>query len=416
MKKVCILISLFLMLTACSSNTGQTTISLMADINRNNITPIDLDTPQENSASKAMEITDFSLDIFANIYEGKNTLISPLSIISVLSMTANGANDETLNQMEEAFGADIDSLNNYLYAYRSYLPTDDEYKVSIADSIWLKDEETLYVEEEFLQTNKDYYDAEVFKAPFDDGTKNDINSWVNDKTEGQITKLLEQSPPKDAVMYLINALSFDAEWHKPYIETSIREGEFTTQTGEKKTVDFMHGSEHSYIELPNAIGFTKPYADEKYSFVALLPDESLAIEDFTASLDSEILFNAIENQSDDMVFTSIPKFSFDYETELSEVLKTLGISDAFDVNAADFRSLGQSTKGNIYISKVIHKTKIEVDERGTKAGAVTVAEIAVGSAGPLDVKLVELDRPFFFMIVDNEYGMPIFMGVLSDVT
>ncbi len=415
MKKIALLLALMLTLTACNSSTNLTATNLMAGVNKNDIAPIVVDKLQENSADKTTEIVDFSLDIFEKIHEDENTLISPLSIISALSMTANGAEKETLAQMEEAFGTDIGSLNEYLYAYKSYLTTADKYKVSLANSIWFKDKENLIVEKEFLQTNKNYYDAEIYKAPFDDSTKNDINAWVNEKTDGQIKKLLEEKPPENAVMYLINALSFDAEWLSIYKDSSISDGEFTAKSGDKKMVDFMHSTEYGYIEVPNAIGFSKPYADNKYSFVALLPDEGLAISDFMASIDGKMLIDAIKEQSNEEVNTSMPKFAFEYNQELSEILKKLGIRDAFDGDSADFSLLGQSSAGNIFISRVIHKTKIEVDEKGTKAGAVTAVEMKTESARLTEPKIVNLNRPFFFMIVDNEFNMPIFMGVLNDV-
>lgn len=417
MKKIILpfVLVMALALTACNSNTNLTATNLMAEVHRNNIAPIAINNPQKSDVDKTTEITDFSLDIFEKINEGENTLISPLSIIMALSMTANGAKQETLSQMEEVFGADIGSLNEYLYAYKSHLPTADKYKVSLANSIWFKDKEGFEVEKEFLQTNKDYYDAQIYKAPFDDSTKNDINAWVNEKTDGQIKKLLEEKPPVDAVMYLINALSFDAEWQNIYKDTSVREGEFTAQDGNKQKVDFMHSTERSYIEIPNAIGFSKPYADNKYSFVALLPDEGISISDFIASIDGNMLVDAIKNQKDGQVSASMPKFTFEYSKELSQILKELGIKNAFEGDAADFSSLGQSDDRNIFISRVIHKTKIKVDEKGTKAGAVTAVEISTTSA-PIELKIVNLDRPFFFMIVDNEFSLPIFMGALNDVS
>ncbi len=145
MKKITILLALLLTLTACNSNTNLTAKNLMAGVNRNDITPIVIDNLQESSVGKATEITDFSLNIFKKILKSENTLISPLSIISALSMAANGAEKETLFQMEEVLGADIDSLNAYLYAYNSYLPTADKNKVSLANSIWFKDTESLTI-------------------------------------------------------------------------------------------------------------------------------------------------------------------------------------------------------------------------------------------------------------------------------
>ena len=413
MKKITLLLALMLTLTACSNLTAT---NLMAGIKRNDTAPIVIDGSHENSVDKVTKIAGFSLDIFKKIYGNENILTSPLSIVSALAMTANGADNETLSQMEEFFGSDIDGLNEFLYAYRLYLPTADKYKVSLANSIWFKDKESLTIEKEFLQTNKDYYNAEVYKATFDDSTKNDINAWVKKKTDGQIHKLLEEKPPEDSVMYLINALSFDAEWQSIYKVTSVREGEFSAQGVSKKTADFMHRTEYGYIELPHAIGFSKPYADYRYFFVALLPDEGLKVSDFIDSIDGETLIDAVKNQSDDMVYVSMPKFTFEYGKELSETLMELGINNAFDADLADFSSLGHSKEGNIFISRVIHKTKIEVDERGTKAGAVTAVEMASGSAALTEPKIVELNRPFFFLIVDSEFNMPIFMGVLNDVT
>lgn len=416
MKKIALLIVFMITLAACSGNINLTAVNLMAGIEKNDIAPIAINDLQESSADKVKNIADFSVDILKKIVESENTLISPLSIVSALAMTANGAEKETLSQMEEFFGSDIDDLNEFLYTYKFYLPTADKYKVSLANSIWLKDTESLTVEKEFLQTNNDYYDAEVYKAPFDESTKNDINAWVNRKTDGQIQKLLEERPPENSVMYLINALAFDAEWLNIYKDTAVREGEFTAQDGSKKTVDFMHSTEYVYIELPNAIGFSKPYADYRYFFVALLPDEGLEILDFINSIDGKTLINAVKNKSDDIVYVSMPKFTFEYGKELSETLMELGITDAFDENLADFSSLGHLREGNIFINRVIHKTKIEVNERGTKAGAVTAVDMASGSAPLTEPKKVDLDRPFFFMIMDSEFNMPFFMGVLNDIT
>ena len=153
MKKITLLLALMLMLTACSNLTAT---NLMVGIKRNDTASIVIDGLHENSVDKVTEIAGFSLDIFKKIYGNENTLISPLSIVSALAMTANGAENETLSQMEEFFGSDIAGLNKFLYAYRLYLPNADKYKVSLAKSILFRDIENLTVEKEFLQTNKDY--------------------------------------------------------------------------------------------------------------------------------------------------------------------------------------------------------------------------------------------------------------------
>ncbi len=413
MRKIITLLVFILALTGCSVVPSIGSVNLMSGIKARSIVPIKIDGTEEKS--EAPEITNFSLDIFRKNYGSENMLISPLSIISALSMTANGAEKETLSQMEEVFGTDLTDLNQYLYAYRSYLPTGEKYKMSLANSIWFKDAEDLTVEQDFLQMNKDYYDADVYKALFDESTKDDINTWVHEKTNGQIEKLLDESIPKEAVMYLINALSFDAQWRDIYEDIAVHKGEFTSASGDKKTVDFMHSTEHGYIQTPGAVGFSKPYADEKYYFIALLPNEGFDVSRLLDLIDGETLVDVLKNQSNEAVQVSIPKFEFEYADELSDVLKELGMKDAFDRKLADFSSLGRSTDGNIFINRVIHKTKIRVDEKGTEAGAVTGVEMIKESAIPLERKTVKLDRPFFFMIVDGEYGLPIFMGTLNDI-
>lgn len=415
MKKIILLLVSLLMVTTYSGCASLSAENLMKGVKRTEIASTLIGNQQLNSTDKTTKIIDFSLDIFKRIDEEENTLISPLSIISALAMTANGAEKNTRAQMEEVFGTDIRSLNEYLYTYQADLPTSDKYKVSLANSIWFKDTANLTVEDGFLQTNKDYYNAEVYHAPFDDSTKKDINSWVNKKTDGQIKEVLSEKLPENSVLYLINALSFDGEWQNIYHDTSISEGKFTNKAGNKETVDFMDSTEYSYIELPNAIGFSKPYADNKYSFVALLPEKGLEVSNFINSLDGKLLMKALKKQSDETVYASIPKFTFEYSKELSEILKQLGIKDAFDVDLADFSSMG-SSDGNLFINRVIHKTKIEVNEKGTKAGAVTAVEVLCGAvAAQEEPKIIELDRPFFFLIVDNKFHMPIFMGVLNDV-
>ncbi len=414
MRKFILLLTMFSTLTSCGPAPYVGSANLMTSITGNPIVPVKLD-KVEGEGGEAEKIVDFSLDIFKEIYKDENVLISPLSIITALAMTANGAEKETLAQMEQVFGTSTGDLNEYLYAYRSYLPTGDKYKMSLANSIWFKDDENLTVEKNFLQTNKDYYDSDVYKALFDDSTRNDINAWVNEKTNGLIDKLLDKSIPKDAVMYLVNALAFDAQWEDIYEDIAVREGKFTAASGAKRDVDFMHSTEYSYIELPGGVGFSKPYADSKYYFTALLPDEGVEMGELLGALDGETLVGTLKEQTDDEVHASMPKFEFEYDHELSEVLEGLGMVDAFDAKLADFTSLGRYTDANIFINRVIHKTKIRVDEKGTEAGAVTAVEMFRVTSMPVKHKVVNLDRPFFFMIVDGEFGLPIFMGVLNDV-
>ena len=361
-------------------------------------------------------VTDFSVRLFkASMKDGENTLISPLSVLVALSMTANGADNETLTQMQNVLGMPIEQLNTWIHSYMENLPEADKYKLSLANSIWFTDDERFTVNQDFLQTNADYYGADIYRAPFDDATCKDINKWVKDNTDGMIKNILDEIPA-EAVMYLINALAFDAEWQDIYFESQVREGEFTTETGDVRDVDMMYSEENKYLEDKHATGFIKYYKDRKYAFAALLPKEGTTVSEYIASLDGEHLNDLLTNAKSAFVNTSIPKFETEYDVEMSAVLSGMGMPDAFSGSTADFSKLGHSTEGNIFISRVLHKTFISVDERGTKAGAATVVEMNDECAMLVeDPKQVYLDRPFVYMLIDCETNLPFFIGTMMDV-
>jgi|SRR5690554_4973875 len=360
---------------------------------------------------------DFSLELFRNtIAADENSLVSPLSVLLALAMTANGADTETLAQMETVLGRDIPiaELNEYLYSHVNQLPSHKKAKLTIANSIWFRDnEERLVVEEDFLQTNADYYDAAAYASPFDNQTLKDINNWVEENTDGMIDKILDEIAD-DAVMYLINALVFDAEWARVYNKNDIYQDEFNALDGSKQVVDFMRSEESIYLEDGDATGFIKPYADGDYSFVALLPNESTSLQNYIDNLTGERFLQAINSATETTVNATLPKFSYDYTIQMNDALKTMGMPTAFSGSQADFTRLGRSSRGNIYIGEVLHKTFISVDELGTKAGAVTKVEMNDESA-PIEMKNVKLDRPFVYAIIDNATNLPVFIGTVLEI-
>lgn len=417
MKKKFISISLLsaLIFSGCTNGVSKESVNLMDGIKGGDVSPIEIEEFKDDKVNKQEEITNLGLELLRENYEEENILLSPLSIVSALGMVTNGARENTLLEMEEVLGSDIEGVNKYLSSYRSYLPSAEGSEVSLANSIWFKDKEGLEIEEDFLITNKNFYDAEIYKAAFDSGTKDDINAWVDEKTDGMIESLLDKDIPKDAIMYLINALAFDAEWKDIYEETSIYEDYFITENKEEQKVEFMTSSEYSYLENDKLTGFIKPYKDEKYGFVALLPKEGLSIKEVLDNLGGQEINKMLENKVDEKVYTRTPKFSVEYEVLLNESLERLGMRDAFDIEEADFKDLGTSIEGNICISRVIHKTKIDLDERGTKAGAVTAVEMIEETAYEEDPKEVILNRPFIYMIVDMEENLPLFIGSLMNL-
>lgn len=368
---------------------------------------------KENMDDCNAAVTDFALRVFKeSIKADENTLVSPLSVLCAISMTANGADGETLKQMEKVLGMSVSELNLYIYSYMEGLPMAEKYKLKSANSIWFTDAARFTVNHDFLQANADYYGVDIYKAPFNDATLKDINNWVSLKTDEMINDILDEIPD-DAVMYLVNALAFEAEWNDIYLKTQVNEGIFTAEDKSEKKVEFMHSMENIYLEDENATGFMKYYKDRKYAFVALLPNEEVSISDYLSTMTGEKLAHMLENYDYATVSTAIPKFETEYSIEMSDILKNMGMQDAFDMDKADFTKLGKSAAGNIYINRVLHKTFITVGEKGTKAGAVTVVEMADGAL-ECNPKEIRLDRPFIYMIIDCENNIPFFMGTIKN--
>ena len=372
---------------------------------------------QGDPGTQNADVTDFAVRLFrASAKSGENTLVSPLSVLCALAMTANGADGETLEQMEAVLGMSAEELNGYLYRYVKSLPQGVSYQLSLANSIWFTEDRRFTVERDFLQLNADYYGADIYQAPFNDQTRRDINNWVKQKTDGMIPEVLDRIP-EDAVMYLVNALAFEAEWPKPYEKHQVRDGKFTKEDGSGQNVEFMYSTEGVYLEDENASGFIKYYKGAKYAFAAMLPHEGVSVSDYVASLDGASLSAMLADPQYTTVYTSIPKFEAEYSAELSEILEGMGMPRAFDAENAEFGRLGVFSEGNIYISRVLHKTFISMGEKGTRAGAVTVVEMSGESAAldPREPKQVYLDRPFVYMLIDCENSIPFFIGTMMSV-
>ncbi len=385
-------------------------MSLMDGIKSSKVDGKDADNTFISSAA------DFSIELFKlAAKENKNSLISPVSVLLALSMTANGADGDTLSQMEKVLsgGMSIDDLNKYLYSYSNSLPSNKKSKLSIANSIWFRNEENrLKVEPSFLQKNADYYNAAAYSSPFDNQTLKDINGWVSSNTDGMIDSILDDISD-DAVMYLINAVVFDAEWENIYKRTDIHDGTFTGLDGKKQSVEFMESDESYYIDDGKAQGFLKHYSGGSYSFAALLPNQGVDINDYLSGMSGESFLRSVKDANKEQVHVSLPKFSYDYSIELNDALKAMGMTKAFGGDA-DFSKMGSSSRGGLYIENVLHKTFISVDEKGTKAGAVTKVEMKASGA-PLEIRTIRLDRPFIYAIIDNSTGIPVFIGKLMDI-
>ncbi len=376
-------------------------------------------TPMEDLTKGNAAATNFGVRMLQyEVKKGGNVLISPVSLLCALSMTANGAEGETLAQMEQVLGLKAEELNPYIYTYISQLPQNEKYRLKLANSIWFSDEEAFTVEEQFLQTNADYYGAQIYKRAFDETAAKDINAWVKAQTDKMILKIVEEIP-EDAVMYLVNALAFDAEWEIVYEQAQVRDGIFTLEDGTTRKTRLMYSTENLYLEDEMATGMVKYYKDGKYAFVGLLPKKGVSVAEYVNSLTGAHVRELLAAASQETVYVAVPEFKVEYSTELNTALSDMGMPTAFHPVEADFSGLGYSTRpgGNIYINRALHKTYISVGPKGTKAAATTAVEMLDNGSSVYvtQPKEVYLDRPFVYMLIDTENNLPFFIGTLMDI-
>lgn len=348
-------------------------------------------------------MADFSLSLLRNSYTShKNTLLSPYSVYLTLAMTANGARGETLAQIEALLGLSVEELNPYAL----YLENSSGGELATANSVWFRND--LSIEESFLQVLKDYYDAQAYSLPFDSSALDTMNAWIREKTEDRISEILDQMDP-NAQMYLINALTFDGSWDKIYTTNDLFEGTFHSSTGDQ-TVTMMTSTEGRYLCDDTATGFLKDYAGGRYSFMALLPNEGVSLEDYLSALTGDALLSMIQNAESTTVIATMPKTQLETAVELRDTLTAMGMVDAFTQNADLSGINGQQ---DLFISRILHKTYLQVDEAGTQAGAVTVEEVVCKGIA-LQQKSVFLDRPYLMGIYDNTNGCLLFLGAVEN--
>lgn len=370
--------------------------------------------PVKDTFEKGMG--DFAFTLFKNTLtkEGSvkpNELVSPISAAMCLGLLNNGARGNTQAQITSLFGMNTAQFNQGFYEYASSLYSGKNCRVEIANSIWMR-ENALQVEPDFLQANADWYGAQAYASPFDQTTLEDINNWCYNHTHGKIEKVLEEIPPL-AVMYLINTLDFDAKWNTPYKRKQIEQGVFFNQSGSTADVKMLYSQEGFYLEDENAIGFTRSYKDGKYSFMAMLPNEGVDIYDYLNSLDGETWRELWDNGYGRTVHARIPEFSYEKELTLNETLYSMGVTDMFSNELADFSGIDKTQK--LFCALVKQKSFIQVDRDGTKAASVTLAGMKAMAGAPTEEVYITLDRPFFYAIVDNEYKLPLFLGAVVNL-
>lgn len=372
------------------------------------------------------EVTDYTMigDLgaglmqYAAAQDAENPVLSPLSAYLCLAMLMPGANENTKAEFEKILGADWDYVSALAADIAAQLEkTGGSTKLDLANSIWTDDDKAV-IEEEWLKTVKAYFGPDIYSADLpSDGALKAINKWVNDKTNGMIPKLHDENYDKDTIMVLLNALYMKADWAHKFDAESTYDREFTKADGSAVTVPFMNMYEayESYIKTEDAEGIMLPYDDGRLAFIALKPDSGDA-RGYAASLTGAKLKELIAAaKADTFVTVNMPKFSTGYSVYLTDALKAMGMTDAFDPFLADLSGAGRGVDGPLYISYVFQKVKVDVDEEGTEAAAVTEIATAEGCALPADEPIVlTFDKPFVYAIVDTETGVPLFAGVMEN--
>jgi len=394
------------------------------DTKNNGVTAL-VDNAGKQVPPDLQECTDFTaaqqfgLKLFSETLQmgDENPVISPASAYLCLAMVMNGAGGETLAEFENVMGGELDTVNSLAYTLSDKLTDMDGNTIlEIANSLWA-DDERVYVEEDFLKRVSNYYDGEIYSADLDTKEALDaVNNWVNEKTNGLIPTLHEDIYPDDTLLVLLNTIYLKAKWQKLFEGYSTRDKTFTKTDGEELTVPFMqmYFETQQYINVDGTEGVILPYDDNKTVFFALRPTDGNAAREFAESLDSKGLDRYFSSTEQKIVNLSMPKFNFAYEFYLTDALKAMGLESAFDTGA-DFTAMGRGIDNPLDLSYVFQKVKIEVNEDGTEAAAVTEAVAADGAADIVEDSVeLHLDSPFVYGVVDTETGVPLFIGLLED--
>lgn len=388
----------------------------------NNITDHKDDkTPSVTSTADQEKIihssNEFGFDLYKEVAgqadANENILLSPLSVSMALAMTKNGAAGSTYEEINNTLrldGTDDGTANQSYRELLDQLPgKDPDVTTQIANSIWYRDD--FSVEEDFITTNEDYFDAEVSALDFSnpESAKQTINEWVNNKTNNKIPEIIDEIG-ESHVMFLVNAVYFDASWTKAFDEEKTQQKTFTLQSGETMETDMMSSDEVSfgYHQNEELEVISLPYGNEKYYFTVLLPAESSSIEDLSDQFTAENWSTWISSTDTNHNYTlEMPRFELEYDIELNDMLKAMGMPGAFG-NSADFGRINPGA--NLAIDKVKHKTFIRVDEAGTEAAGATSVGIVITSVNPV----IQLNRPYLYVIHEKETGAILFTGRMMD--
>ena len=353
------------------------------------------------------------IDMLSTEASGKNIMFSPTSLNFALGMIAEGAKGETKEVLSAYLGtSDFASYaKEYLDKIQAYNTEDESYgyqsKVKIADAVWMDDGLTL--QEKFKNTVSNSFGAEVKAVDFSatEETCDIINSWCDKNTEGLIPKIITPDLINDNTgLCLTNSLYFESGWSGEPWNVSDTEENF----GKIEKTKYMTCTGDQYYENDKSTAFGRDYANG-LSFIGILPNDE---GDFTLE-DLDISGLLKSNPEYDAVDCKMPKLNFETSTVLNDMLSNLGLDNIFSSNA-DFSGIADQ---NVNVDTILQKTKLELDENGTKAAAVTAVTMECMSAAVEDepiIKTVELTRPFAFLIYDRNNDEVLFIGKVMSVS
>lgn len=366
-----------------------------------------------------MDSTDalkiFSYDLFKQVSNEKNPIVSPVSAYLALAMAGAGADGASKEEFERIFGSDF--LKTAKQFYTRYNINRSDLIFTTSDAAWIS--KKVKTKKDWINDLDVYFDA---KTKSMDLTKKavvrDINKWVNAKTNGLIKEMVNKPFSKDTMMALFNAIYFKGEWVNEFKAENTYKDEFTLEGGKTVKVDMMHGhAEHLlYIANNECTGTVLPYKSGNLAMLALKPNSDMSAREFLNKIDAEYIRDAFDGSETREVILRLPKFTVDFDRELNNDLKALGFDTIFNGSEADFSKAFTKTSEvpALFISLVKQKAKIIVDEKGTEAAAVTMVTADCGAA-LVEEPPVEMffDEPFVYMIIDTENQVPLFMGILD---
>lgn len=400
-------------------------VSTMLSCEKNNqkkddYKPVDLSEKQKQVVASSNEFGfEFFRRAIALSDNSVNMMVSPLSISMALGMTRNGAANATLDSMNKTLFVSGLSETEINEACKSIIETftslDPDVKMQIANSIWNR--QGFEVNPDFLNTNKNYFDAEITSLDFSNPESvNTINSWVDDKTNHLIKKIVDQIPD-EAVMYLINAIYFKGQWKYQFEPKDTKELDFLVNGANVKVPTMRQKTNLRYFKNENFEAVEMPYNQGNFNCTVILPEAGKTIGDIAPELTLTNWTSWINEFLEYEVTLEIPKFKYEYEEKnVKPVLKDMGMGNAFDDNLADFSRINPNYQ--LFISDIKHKTFIETNEEGTEAAAVTSVEVGTTSVNPDEPQpvLVQINRPFIYLITEKSSQTILFIGAVNDPT